>query len=93
MLRVPGDEGAQRRVVRDHLIIDGLATKQLILQKSTFDHLSDDDIQPGRSGKGKSFVRCIQRVLQAVVLYCSCRAAKPTRGNFQKTFYKTFFTK
>ena len=32
------------------------------------------------------------RVPQAAGLYCSCCAAQTSKENFQKTFYKTFFT-
>ena len=49
-------------------------------------------VQCGASGCERGFVKCFQRVPQAVGLYCSCRAAKASKGNFQKTFYETLFT-
>ena len=45
-------------------------------------------IQSETSDCEKGFVR----VPQAVGLNCSCRAAQVSKGNVQKTFYKTFFT-
>ena len=39
---------------------------------------------------GKGFVKYFLRVPLAVGLYCSCNAAQASKGNFQKTFYKTF---
>ena len=52
----------------------------------------DITLQSGASGCEKSFVKCFLRVPQAVGLYCSCHADQGRKGNFQKTFYKTFFT-
>ena len=40
----------------------------------------------------KYFVKYFPKVMQAVGLYCSCCAAQASKGDFQKTFYKTFFT-
>ena len=37
-------------------------------------------------------VTCFLRVPQAVGLNCSCHAAQASKGNFQKTCYKTFFS-
>ena len=49
-------------------------------------------VQSGASGCEKGFVKCFLRVPHAVALYFSCRAAQESKGNFQKTVYKTFFT-
>ena len=49
-------------------------------------------MQSGASGCEKSVVKCFPRVPRALGLYCSCRAAQVSKGNFQKTFYTTFFT-
>ena len=48
-------------------------------------------VQSGASDCEKGFVNCFLRVLQAVGLYCSCRAAQARKDNFQKTFYQSFF--
>ena len=42
-------------------------------------------------GCGKCFVTCFLRVPQAARLNCSCHAAQASRGNFQKTCFKTFY--
>ena len=47
-------------------------------------------VQGYSSGHGKGFVKCFLRVPQAVGLYCSRHAAQASKGNFQKTFNKTF---
>ena len=36
--------------------------------------------------------RVLQNVPQTIGLYCSCHAAPASKGYFNKTFYKTFFT-
>ena len=46
----------------------------------------------GAAGWGKGFVTCFLRVPRAVELTCSCHAAPASRGNFQKTCYKTFYS-
>ena len=48
------------------------------------------DLQSGAAGCEKGFVKCFLRVSQAIGLYCSCQAAKLSKGNFQETLYKTF---
>ena len=48
--------------------------------------------QLGRPLVLRSFFKCFLRVPQAVGLYCSCHAALSSKGNFQKTYYKTFGT-
>ena len=48
--------------------------------------------QVGRPLVRRGFVRCFLRVPQAVGLYCSCHAAPANKGNFHKTYYKTFGT-
>ena len=42
-------------------------------------------------GCGKCFVTCFLRVPHAVGLNCSCHAAQASKGNLQKTCYKTFY--
>ena len=37
-------------------------------------------------------VICFLRIPQAIGLYCSCHAALSSKGNYQKTYYKTFGT-
>ena len=44
----------------------------------------------GAATCSEGFVNYFLRVPQAVVLYCSCHAAQLSKGNCQKTFYKTF---
>ena len=48
-------------------------------------------LQSGATGCGKGFVTCFLRVPQAARLNCSCHAAQASRGNFQKTCFKTFY--
>ena len=39
----------------------------------------------------KLFRKCfVKSIRKAVGLYCSCHAAQGNKGNFQKTYYKTF---
>ena len=52
--------------------------------------LSSTFLQPGASGCDRGLVKCFRRVMQAIGLYCSCRAVQASEGNFQKIFYKTF---
>ena len=47
-------------------------------------------IPGGAATCSKGFVHFFLRVPQAVGLYCSCHAAQASKGNFYKTFYKTF---
>ena len=49
-------------------------------------------IQSGAAGCGKCFVTCVLRVPQTVGLNCSCHAAQASKGNSQKTCYKTLYT-
>ena len=49
-------------------------------------------VQSGAAGCGKGFATCFLRVPQAAGLNCSCHAAQASKGNFQKTYYKTFYT-
>ena len=49
-------------------------------------------VQSGAGACSGGFVTCFLRVSQAVGLYCSCHAAQESKGNFQKTYYKTFGT-
>ena len=51
---------------------------------------SASDVQSGAADRGKGFVTCFLRVPQAAGLNRSCHAAQASRGNFQKTCYKTF---
>ena len=47
-------------------------------------------LQSGAATCSEGFVKCFLRVPQAIVgLYCSCNAAQASKGNFQKTFYRT----
>ena len=48
--------------------------------------------QVGRPLVPGGFVKCFLRVPQAVGLYCSYTAAPPSKGNFQKIYYKTYGT-
>ena len=49
-------------------------------------------VQSGAATCSEGFVKCFLKFTQAVGLYCSCNAAQASKGNFQKTFYKTFST-
>ena len=49
-------------------------------------------IPSGVATCSKGFVKYFLRVPQAVGLYCSCHAAQESKGNLQKTYYKTFVT-
>ena len=49
-------------------------------------------LQSGAETCSVGFVKCFLRVPQAVGLYCSCHAAQAIKGNFQKTYCKTFRT-
>ena len=50
-------------------------------------------LQSGEAGgRGQGFVTYFLRVPQTVGLNCSCHAAQASKGNFQKTCYKTFYT-
>ena len=49
-------------------------------------------LQSGAAGCVKGFVTCFLGVPKAVGLNCSYHAAQVSKGNFQKTCYKTFYT-
>ena len=50
----------------------------------------DINLPVGAATCSKGFVNSFLRVPQAVGLYCSCHAAQASKGNFKKTYYKTF---
>ena len=50
------------------------------------------NLQSGATGRGKGFETCFVRVPQAVGLNCSCNAGHASKGNFQKTCHRAFFT-
>ena len=49
-------------------------------------------LQSGAAGCVKGFARYFLIVPQAVGMNCICHAAQASKGNFQKTCYKTFST-
>ena len=63
-------------------------TKWFLLQNG---HIYEDKYSLGRQVVKKVLYN-VPREFQSVGLYCSCCAAQVNKGNFQKTFYKTFFT-
>ena len=58
----------------------------------TIQSIMSQNYSLGRQLVQKVHVKCFLRVPQAVGLYCSCHAAQSSKGNFQKTYYKTFRT-
>ena len=49
-------------------------------------------LQSGAAGWGKGFETCLLRVPPAVGLNWTCHAAQASKGNVQKTCYKTFYS-
>ena len=54
--------------------------------------LTDKYVLGGAATYSEGFVNCFLRVPQAVGLYISCHAAQSSKGNLNKTYYKTFGT-
>ena len=55
-------------------------------------NLRHEYVLGGAATYSEGFVNYFLRVARAVGLYCSCHVAQASKGNFQKTYYKTFRT-